>query len=139
MQERIRELNVEDVLQLKPPVTDITAVYQVADAVLLPSFFEGCSNVICEALACGRPVLASDVCDNSRLVKHGINGLLFDPHDAEAIAGAMVRFASLTQQEKLVMGRESRRFAEAELSAERFVNQFVRLMESVCRSRRVET
>ncbi len=136
VQDRIKELNVEAVFRLKPPVADITPVYQAADAVLLPSFFEGCSNVICEALACGRPVLASNVCDNSRLVKHGINGFLFDPHDVESIAAAIVRFESLSSQEKLAMGRESRRLAERELCDARFVRQYVRLIESVCRSRR---
>ena len=129
---RIKELNIEAVFRLKSPVADITPIYQAADAILLPTFFEGCSNVICEALACGKPVLTSDVCDNNRLVKHGVNGFLFDPHDAESIAAAMMQFASLSQTEKSVMGRESRLLAEKELSTDRFLSQYLSLIESVC-------
>ena len=135
VQKRIKEFNVESVFQLKSPVVDITPVYQAADALLLPTFFEGCSNVICEALACGKPVLTSDVCDNSRLVKHDVNGFLFDPHDAESIAATITRFASLSQAEKTAMGSESRLLAERDLCEERFVNQYINLMESECRIR----
>ncbi len=136
VQNRIRELHIESVLRLKPPLSDVISVYQAADAVLLPSFYEGCSNVICEALACGKPVLASNVCDNDRLVKHGSNGFLFDPHDAESVANALVQFASLSDAEKKALGEESRRLAEAALGEERFVGQYLSLIESV-RSRYV--
>lgn len=132
VKERINELRIDRVFRLHPPVSDVISIYRTADAVLLPSFYEGCSNVICEALACGKPVLASNVCDNDRLVKHGANGFLFDPHDAESIAHALVRFASLSRAEKTAMGRESRLFAESELSEERFSFQFLSLIESVC-------
>ena len=78
-------------------------------------------------------MLASNVCDNSRLVKHGVNGFLFDPHDAESIAATMTQFASLSQAEKAAMGRESRLLAERELSEERLLSQYLSLIESVCK------
>lgn len=131
VKDRIHELRIESVLRLKPPASDVISIYQAADAVLLPSFYEGCPNVICEALACGKPVLASNVCDNERLVKHGSNGFLFDPNDAESIADALVRFATLSEAEKKAMGEKSRSLAEAVLSEERFVGQYLGLIESI--------
>ena len=127
------ELHIESVFRLRPPVSDVISIYRNADAVLLPSFFEGCSNVICEALACGKPVLTSDVCDNSRLVKHGVNGFLFDPHDPDSIADAISHFASLLPASKTAMGRKSRHVAETELNEERFYSEYLDLIETVCK------
>mgnify|MGYP003645082575 CR=1 FL=1 len=45
-----------------------------ADAVIHPSFFEGLPNVVCEALACGKIVLASDVGDHAELLGDGKHG-----------------------------------------------------------------
>ena len=43
------------------------------------SSYEGMSNVILEALACGLPVLASDIPENVELINDDANGFLFDP------------------------------------------------------------
>jgi teichuronic acid biosynthesis glycosyltransferase TuaC len=66
-----------------------------ADVFVLASDFEGCPNVILEALACGRPVVASKVGDIERMVP-GFAGILFaDPEDdvalAECLAAALAR------------------------------------------------
>jgi len=43
------------------------------------------SNAVLEAMACGLPVLASDIPGNSDLVRHRENGLLFDVSGREAL------------------------------------------------------
>jgi glycosyltransferase involved in cell wall biosynthesis len=49
-----------------------------SDVLALPSKHEGFPRVILEAFACGKPVLASNVCGISEVVSDGINGLLFN-------------------------------------------------------------
>lgn len=129
----IEQSPVKDKFILHDPISDVLPLYHRAAAVCLPSLFEGCPNVICEAMACGLPVLASRVSDNSFLVKEGENGFLFDPESLEEIVDALLRFARLSSEEKIKMGKASRKRAEAMLSAERLVDEYERLIECLAK------
>lgn len=114
-------LSSEGPVRFHPAVGDVRAVYCAADALCLPSLYEGFPNAVCEAMACGLPVLCSDVCDNGSLVGDGVNGFLFDPHSAGSIAEALSRFAALPESGKAEMGAASRRRAEEILSPDAFL------------------
>lgn len=103
---------------------DIPELMRQADALVHPAFFEGLPNAVCEALACGLPVLVSDVCDHPRLVTDGDNGFLFDPHDTQSIADAVVRFTRLQAFDRVRMGTRGRGFAVRELSLDRYVEDY---------------
>jgi glycosyltransferase involved in cell wall biosynthesis len=62
---------------------------RAADIFCLPSYSEGCPNVVVEALACGRPIVGTDVGGIPELVKEGC-GLLAPPRDAAALRVALV-------------------------------------------------
>jgi len=62
-----------------------------ADAFVLPSFTEGHPKVLLEAMSCGVPCVASDVGGNRAILADGVTGLLFDLHDAGALADALAR------------------------------------------------
>jgi len=107
---------------------DIPTLLHQYDALILPSLWEGLPNVVCEALAAGLPVLASDVSDNARLVQHGVTGLIFDPKQPDAIANAISRFAVLDQDARGRFGRAARAFAEKDLSLDICITAFERLL-----------
>ncbi len=125
----IKDRNLEAVFLLHEPVREIIRVYHSADAVMLPSFIEGFPNVICEAMACGKPILASNVCDHARLVKEGKNGFLFDPQDPTSIAEAINKFIVLSPEEREAMGQESRRMAEELFGGDHFLKSYVAVIE----------
>ena len=58
--------------------TQLLALYQKADCIVNPSLYEGMSNVLLEAMACGLPVIASNVTGNDELVDHKLTGYLFN-------------------------------------------------------------
>jgi glycosyltransferase involved in cell wall biosynthesis len=124
---RIKELRLSESFHLYPPTSDIISKYQQADAVLLPSFYEGLPNTVCEGMACGKPVLMSAVCDAGNLVKEGQNGFLFSPHDPNDIAKAIEKLASLTEAQRHAMGEVSRQMAEVYFD----LNKIADLYESI--------
>lgn len=107
---------------------DIPALLHQYDALILPSLWEGLPNVVCEALAAGLPVLASDVSDNARLVQDGVTGFIFDPKSPSAIAQAICQFAALDQEARAGFALAARRFAEKELSLTACVDAYERLL-----------
>lgn len=59
-----------------------------ADIFVLPTSNEGCSNAIIEALACGLPIVSSDLSFNYDILNRG-NSILVDPYDINAIANSI--------------------------------------------------
>ena len=75
----------------RAPVTD---TYGTASVVVHPALEDGYGLVIPQALACGRPVIASRGAGASELVQHGVNGFLVEPGSARGITDALRTLAS---------------------------------------------
>jgi len=64
--------------------------YQQSDCLVNPSLYEGMPNVVLEAMACGLPVIASNVAGNNTVVEHGENGFLFDLNKPKDFREALI-------------------------------------------------
>ena len=126
---KIEAFALSDFIELKEKTTHIKEVYQDADFFCLPSFYEGTPNVICEAMACGLPVVCSDVCDNSRYVSSGVNGFLFNPKDTNSVVRAFEQLFTLSSDDYNSYRLNSRIIAEQKLSKEVFINSYIKLIE----------
>lgn len=115
--------------------TDISVLLNQSDVLVHPSYGEGLPNVVCEALACGRPVILSDTLDHPRLVADGANGYLFDWRDPLDLARKIKLFYDLSPDERRRMGDNGRTFAEKNLSMDRYVGEFENLFIELTRSR----
>lgn len=109
---QIRNLGLENkVLHFKNiPDEDKFQLIALADISVTPTLFEGLPIVILEAMACGKPIVASNVTEVPQVVKHGVNGFLVPPRDPGAIARAVLEI----YERKLVnkMGSESKRIVK---------------------------
>jgi teichuronic acid biosynthesis glycosyltransferase TuaC len=70
------------------PHTELPALYGSADALVLASSREGWANVLLEAMACGTPVIASNIWGNPEVVRSPAAGLITESNTAEGIAAA---------------------------------------------------
>jgi glycosyltransferase involved in cell wall biosynthesis len=132
---RIRDAGMESALRLNGQTQDPAAVFRGASAVLLGSFAEGLPNAVCEAMACGLPVLMSDVSDARYLVEDGVNGFLFDPHQPAELADRIGRFAALRPAQREAMGHASRRKAEKLFDRHHNTGQYLELLDAARRRR----
>lgn len=114
--------------------SDIPELLRRCDALVHPSLYEGMPNAVCEALAAGRPVLASAVCDHPLLVADGSRGFLFDPRSPDSIGAAIARMALLDHDARRALGRNARDYAEAHLGLETMVDRYQALFEGLLRA-----
>ena len=128
---RIREYGLEDMFLLLPQTPNIIEAYQTSDYFCLPSFFEGTPNVLCEAMACGLPIICSDVCDNGIYVKEGVDGFLFNPCNTSEIADKMERALQLSDNDYYECCGKSREVAEASFSKLKFIDSYLSLINCI--------
>ncbi len=95
---------------------DIPALLAAHHALILGSYHEGLPNVVCEALATGRPVLASNVCDNPFLVESSVRGFLFDPSSPELLANAIEQLVLQGFDNWTQMSHQAREYTQTHLS-----------------------
>ena len=126
----VEELNLSNIFFFHDATNNILDAYQKCDVFCLPSLFEGFPNVICEAMSCGKPILCSNVCDNSSIIEDGVNGFLFDPECIDDMASKILEIIHLSKEKLDNMGEESRIIAENKFSEDVFVNKYLRIIES---------
>ena len=107
---------------------DVTAILSLVDLVVHPSLQEGFSNAILEAMAAGKPVVATAVGGSPEAIADGETGLLVPPEDSAALAGAMLRLLG-EPGTAARMGEAARRRAATEFGMARMVEQYEALYE----------
>jgi glycosyltransferase involved in cell wall biosynthesis len=108
---------------------DVPALLAGCDVFCLPSFAEGLPLVVLEAMAQGKPVVATPVGGTAELVVHGETGLLVPPGDADALAAALAELLD-DPSAAARMGAAGRARVLAEFSAAAMVERVLGLYES---------
>lgn len=121
----------EGVVEYLGETEDAKSVIAAQDCIVLPSYREGMSRVLLEAAAMGKPLIASDVPGCHDVVTDAVNGFTCTVRDAAALAEAMLRFLSLTPEERTAMGRASRLKAENEFDEKIVFKAYIDAIMSV--------
>ena len=103
--DKIRQLRLSTSFFFAPEMQQIRIVYQSIDVLVLTSRREGLPNVVLEAFAEGKPVIATDVGDVKTLVENEKNGWLVPPGDPDALAEAFKNMVKAGRIGRLTMGR----------------------------------
>jgi glycosyltransferase involved in cell wall biosynthesis len=109
--------------------TDVDRLLARADVVVLPSTTEGMSNAVMEAMAAGRPVVATAVGGTPELLAAG-RGVLVAPGDPRALADALDEVLG-DPAHAARLGRAAREWSRAHLSADTMVHRHLALYDEL--------
>ncbi|WP_448577433.1 glycosyltransferase [Thermosphaera sp.] len=129
-----RRLGIEDHVLFpgRIPQNEVPLYYASSDIVVVPSLQEAWGLVATEAMACGKPVIASRVGGLPDQVIDGYNGFLVPPRDPKAIADKILYLLENPSEMKR-MGLNGRRLAEEKFDIEKRVDKIIRLYKTLLR------
>jgi UDP-glucose:(heptosyl)LPS alpha-1,3-glucosyltransferase len=91
-QRQARRLGILDRVRFLGYCADMRNCYFAADFLVHPTFYDPCSHVVLEALACGLPVITTRYNGASELLQPPREGYVIDdPHNIDELAGAMIQ------------------------------------------------
>lgn len=131
--DRISELEKKGIVRYLEYQEDVHSLMKASHAVIMPSYHEGLSNVLLEAAACGRPVLASKVPGCQETFDEGISGMGFEAKDAESLTETVERFLALPYEEKRKMGVQGRKKMEKEFDRQKVIVAYTQEIEQASR------
>jgi glycosyltransferase involved in cell wall biosynthesis len=113
-----------------PFTPEVRPLYDLLELVLLPSRSEGLSQALLEAMALGKPVIASAATGNLEVVTNGVDGRLLAPREPAAWAAAIEELlADPSQAERL--GKAARQTARERFPLSLTVNRTIILYQSI--------
>jgi glycosyltransferase involved in cell wall biosynthesis len=104
--------------------TDVRVQLAQADCVVLPSYREGTPRTLLEAAAMARPLVATDVPGCREVVRHGINGLLCAPRDAQSLAHHMAAILYMSDASLQKMGDASRQWVHTHFDEQIVIERY---------------
>lgn len=87
---------------------DVRELMSISDCIVLPSYHEGLSRVLMEALAMGRPIITTDIPGCRETVDDGITGFICKPQDTQSLAEIIKKFVLLSASDRNKMGKAGR-------------------------------
>ena len=85
----------------------------LCDVMLFPSVYDGTPNAVLEAMAAGRPILATDAGGQKDLIEHGTSGALLPVRELDLLPEAVLELLDLPESKRSALGKAARARAEA--------------------------
>ena len=109
--------------------SEFVEVISRATCAVLPSEYEGMPVFVLEAMACGKPVIGSDIPGIRQLISHGETGLLFDKRDIASLTARIERLLS-APRERERLGRNARRRVQTKYNFADVASQYLALYQT---------
>jgi len=110
-------------------IDDVETIIEKCHAVILPSFREGMSHSLLVAASMSRPLIASKVPGCKELVKHNLNGYIFESKNKKSLVQAVNNFLKLKNTEKKDMGYQSRVMVEKYYNEDIVIKKYAEIIK----------
>jgi glycosyltransferase involved in cell wall biosynthesis len=107
------------------------ALYHAADALVMPSLYEGMPNAVLEASACGIPCIVSHAANRDRIVLDGLSGYEVPTFSHGALADAIQKVVHASDAERRAMGARGRAHVSETFHPDRILDETVALYDSL--------
>ncbi|MDE6748843.1 MAG: glycosyltransferase family 4 protein [Lachnospiraceae bacterium] len=114
---------------------DVHEYIKNCSALILPTYHEGMSNVLMEASATGRPVIASNISGCKEIFEEDVTGFGCEPKSSEDLIRAIRKFLALNVEERAAMGRNARAKMEREFDRNKVVGVYINEINEVLQNR----
>jgi glycosyltransferase involved in cell wall biosynthesis len=104
----LQEIKAHPRIQTTGFLSDIRPALEAADVIVLPSYREGFPNVVLQAGAMEKPVIASDINGSNEVIENDFNGWLVPVRDAKRLSERMAYAMTLSDDERSELGRNAR-------------------------------
>ena len=108
---------------------DINDLISESHCLIHPSYHEGLSNVLLEAAAAGRPVIASDIPGCKETFINQVSGLSIKPKDSNDLMEKVELFINIPYEDKVQMGIENRKYIENKFDRKFVVRKYLECIE----------
>lgn len=127
--EEATKLGVKNKVLLVGYRSDVPNILNAADIFVFPSYHEGMPVSALEAMACGLPIICSEIRGNVDIIREGDNGYLFQPSDVETLARKLEYLLDDAEKRK-VMGLKNKENVK-DFSLESVTEELKRIYRSV--------
>jgi glycosyltransferase involved in cell wall biosynthesis len=114
-----KQLGLEDAVRFTGAINNARDLIPAADLCMLSSLSEGLSVTLLEAMAAGKPIVATDVGGNPEAVVNGETGLLAPARDPEALAGCIIQLLPNAPYTARALGQAGRQRLLEHFTADR--------------------
>jgi glycosyltransferase involved in cell wall biosynthesis len=129
LEDQCRRIGLADRVVFLGTRDDVRTILTATDIFAFPSFAEGTSLALMEAMAAGRPIVAADIPGNRTLLSHEKNAMLVPAGDAAALASALARLLD-NPEEAQALGAQGRAFVRGHFDSRTTVAELERLWQS---------
>ena len=128
LEKLVLTLKLNDKIQLinRLPHKELLEYFKASKVFVLNTGYEGFSHFLIEAMACGLPIITTNVCGNPEIIKDNYNGLLVEYNNKEQIKNAILKiWHDKELQEKLI--NNGKKSAE-QFSVEKMINETIKVL-----------
>ncbi|GAB4135985.1 MAG: glycosyltransferase family 4 protein [Planctomycetaceae bacterium] len=133
-----KELNISEHVVFVPNLVDVTEPLQAMDIFCLPSIQQGLGTIMLEAMAQGKPVIASGVGGVFSVIRDQETGLVVPPSNSEALAQKILELLNDPVRAR-ALGEAGRKLVQEKFSSEQMVAQTVALYRELIANRKSRT
>jgi len=125
---KVRSLGLQDRVLFKGFQKNVVPFLMNSNSFILPSFSEGFSISLVEAMACGLPVIATNVGGPSEIIYPG-TGFLVNPQDVSDISNKMQMVLGMSEKNRRTMGKNAKIMVNQRFSIEKYKSNLLSLYD----------